>query len=87
MLTIAFAIALGWSLYQLAHAVAAFIDGLTVHLPPRDASGFGGEFTTGSGLAWIVGRHVVSLDGMLMGLLQVVIVLAIAAYVRSRVSD
>jgi hypothetical protein len=87
MLTIAFAIALGWSVYELARGVAIFIDGLTVHLPAPDANGFSSGYGSGGGMSWVVGRHVISLDGILVGLLQLVFVLAIAAYVRSRTSD
>ena len=86
LLTIAFAIALGWSLYEFARGVATFIDGLALHLPAPDANGFGGYGSSG-GLSWVVGRHVISLDGMLIGLLQLVFVLAIVAYMRSRTSD
>jgi hypothetical protein len=87
MLTVAFAIALGWSVYELARGVATFVDGLTLHLPAPDANGFGAGFGSSGGLSWVVGRHVISLDGMLIGLLQLVLVLAVAAYVRARISD
>jgi hypothetical protein len=87
LLTIAFAIALGWSLYELVRGVATFIDGLTLHLPAPDANGFGGGYGGSGGLSWVVGRHVISVDGMLIGLLQLVFVLAIVAYVRTRTSD
>jgi hypothetical protein len=88
LLTIAFAIALGWSLFQLAHGVATFLDGLTIHLPdPNGDSGFSGPVNSGGGLSWIVGRHVISLDGMVVGLIELALVLAVATFVRSRIDD
>lgn len=89
MLTIAFAIALGWSLFELARGLAQFIDALTLHLPPPDPNAFGGRGygSGGGGLSWVVGRHLISLDGLLIGVLQLVFVLAVAAYVRSRIAD
>jgi hypothetical protein len=82
LLTIAFAIALGWSLFQLAHGVATFIDGLTVHVP---AGTDGGQFFgQGGGLSWIVDRHIISLDGILTGLVELASVLLVAVFVRSR---
>jgi len=91
LLTIAFAIALGWSLYQLAHGVAMFIDGLTLHLPaPDENNGLGNLFSgpvNGGGLSWVVGRRIISLDGMLIGLIELALVLAVAAFVRSRIDD
>jgi hypothetical protein len=88
LLTIGFAIALGWSLYSLAHGVAICIDELTVHYPPNDAtSGFPSGGNANGGLSWDVGRHVITLDPILVGLLQLTFVLAVAVYVRSRMRD
>lgn len=84
LFTIAFAIALGWSLFQLAHGVATFIDGLLIHLP-QGSPGSGSFFGQGSGLTWSVGRRIVTLDGILMGLVELALVLLVAVLVRSRV--
>jgi hypothetical protein len=86
LLTIAFAIALGWSLFQLAHGVANFVDGLTTHLSSNDGGGFT-AYEAGGGLTWEVGHHIVTLDGVLFGLLELAFVLAIAAFVRSKLRD
>ena len=40
LLTLAFAIAIGWSLFQFAHGVATFLDALTAHLPPEGNNRF-----------------------------------------------
>jgi hypothetical protein len=76
---IAFAIALGWSLYQLAHGIAVFVDGLLTHLPVGDGQYFG---SGAGGLTWVVGRRLVTLDQMAVGLIELALVLAAAAFVR-----
>ena len=86
LLTIGFAIALGWSLFQFARGVATFVDGLTTHLPPNDEGGFSFG-SVGGGMTWQVGHHIVSLDGMLTGLIELLLVLAVAVYVRARITD
>ena len=78
---IAFAIALGWSLYQLVHGVATFVDALTTHVPNGDIPYYP---STGAGLTWVIHRRIVSLDGIVMGLIEVALVLAVAAFVRRR---
>jgi site-specific recombinase len=82
LLTIAFAIALGWALYQLAHGVATFVDGLFTHLP----AGVQGipYSSVGGGLTWEVHHHLVALDGIVIGVVQLAVVLGIAAFVQMR---
>jgi hypothetical protein len=86
--TLAFAIALGWSLYQLAHGVAIFFDAFFTHLPAPGDSGFSVAFspalTSGFGLTWNVGSHIVSLDGIFVGLIELLVVLRVGVFVRSR---
>jgi hypothetical protein len=85
LVTLAFAVALGWSLYQFAHGVATFVDALTAHLPADVTDGripyFAGE---GGGLTWIVGRRVVTLDGIVMRLVELAVVLLAAVFVHRR---
>jgi len=78
---IAFAIALGWSLYQLAHGVATFVDALTTHVPNGDTPFYP---STGAGLTWTVHGRVVTFDAIVMGLIEIAVVLAVAAFVRRR---
>ena len=86
LLTLAFAIAIGWSLFQFARGVAIFLDALTTHLPPGTNSRFVPLYNEGSGLTWIVGRRVISLDGMFIGLVEVAVVVLVAVIVRRRMS-
>jgi hypothetical protein len=77
--TLAFAIAIGWSIYQVAYGVGQLVDGLLTHLS-SDGSGFG---PTGA-LTWVVGHHIVSLDTLLVGVLELTTALVVAAFVRRR---
>ena len=78
LLTLTFAIALGWSLYTLAHGVAFFVDGLLDH--SNDSGLVGG----GTGATWSVWHRVVTLDGIIVGLVELVVVLAVMVLVRRR---
>jgi len=84
---VAFAIAIGWSLYQTAHGVGLFIDGLTAHVPAELGNGVNFSSSSGGGLTWIVGRHIVSLDAFVTGLVELAVVLALAVFVRRRGSQ
>ena len=84
LLVLAFAIALGWSLFQFAHGVATFVDALTTHLPPTSARTFLPSYSDGVGLTWVVGRRVVTLDGVVTGLIEIATVLLVAWFVRRR---
>ena len=79
--TLALAIALGWSLYQTALGVGTFIEGVTTRASPE--SGCTGYVPgLGTGLTWVWGDHVFSFGQFVMGLIELVTVLLIAALVR-----
>ena len=82
LVTLAFGIAIGWSLYQFAHGVATFVDGLVTHLPASETNGF--SPIPGGGLTWVVGHRIVALDGIVIALIQLAVVLALAAFLRRR---
>jgi hypothetical protein len=86
LVTLAFAIAIGYSLYQLAHGVATFVDELTIHLPPHSGP-FYPSVTGGQGLTWEVGHRVVALDGVAIGLIELALVVLAAVYVKDRSAD
>jgi len=69
LLTLGFAIAFGWSLYQTAHGIAVFVDGLLTHLPPEI-----GGYTGQGGLTWIFRHHLVSLDPFVEGAIELTLV-------------
>ena len=86
LLTLATAIAIGWSLFQFARGVATFLDALTTHLPPQISGRFIPYSNEGVGLTWVVGGRVISLDGMFIGLVEVATVLLVAVVVRRRMA-
>ena len=80
--TLTFGIAIGWSLYQVAHGVAVFVDGLTTHLS-SDEGPFS-QLSPGGGLTWEVGHRIVTLDALLIGLVEFGLVVGAAAYLSMR---
>ena len=80
--TLVFGIAIGWSLYSVAHGAAVFIDGLTTHLSSQD-SPFS-QTVSGGGLSWAVGHHIVTLDPLLIGLVELAVVMTAAVFVNKR---
>lgn len=83
LVTLAFAIAIGYSLYQLAHGVAIFVDGLTTHYPAHTAVPLYAP-PPGQGLTWEIGHRLVTLDSLFIGLIELALVVLAAAYVKSR---
>jgi hypothetical protein len=87
LLSLAAAIALGWSAFQFARGIAAFIDGLFLHLPPHEGGiyAYPNAYSLGGGaLTWEVHHRVVTLDGVLIGAIEVVVVLLLIALVARR---
>lgn len=83
--TLAFAIALGWSLYQAALGVGIFIEGVTVH--ERGVNQFTGFLTLpqeGTGLTWIWGNHLFIFGQLVLGLIELGTVLLVAMLVRRK---
>lgn len=78
LLTLTFAIALGWSLYTFVHGIGLLIDGLLDH--SHDAGLIGG----GIGATWSIGGRVVTLDNMIIGLVEIIAVLAVIVVVQRR---
>jgi hypothetical protein len=90
--TLALAIALGWSLVQVAEGVSALVTGLLYDLPNDGSSNvapvafFAPYALTkyGGVLSWDVGGHLLTLGALVAGLVQLVVVLAVAALVYRR---
>jgi hypothetical protein len=78
LLTLTFAIALGWSLYTFVHGIALFIDGLLDH--SHDSGLIGG----GVGATWVVGGRLVTLDNMIIGLVEIIAVVVVIVLVQRR---
>jgi hypothetical protein len=84
LVTLALAIALGWSLYQFAQGAATFVDALTTNLPAGTHDSV--PYFDGGGLTWFVGDRIVTLDGMVRGAIEVGVVVLVAVVVRRVVS-
>jgi hypothetical protein len=83
LVTLALAIGFGWSLYHLAQGIAQFIDTLTANVPKDEPLGY---FEPGSsgGLTWRVGHRVLTLDGILQGLIELAVVATVAVLISRR---
>lgn len=87
LVTFALAIALGWSLIQVAEGVAQLVTGLLYDLGEEGEASVGGyfPFTTYSGvLAWTVWGRALTFGPLVAGLVQLGVVLAVAAVVYRR---
>lgn len=80
--TLAFAIALGWSLYQTALGLATFIEGLSVRESSPFGSGFVGLPQEGFGLTWFWHHHLFDFGQFVLGLIELGTVLLVAVLVR-----
>jgi hypothetical protein len=78
LVTLALAIAAGWSLYQVAHGFATFVDALSVN--PENVG-------VANGLTWVVGGRYVTLDGLVIGLLELAVVLIVAVFIARRTNS
>ncbi len=80
--TLAFAIALGWSLFQVASGLSYFITTLLQRFS-TSSSDLGSAPYLG-GLSWQVGHRIVAVGQLLAGLLELAAVLAVALLVQRR---
>jgi len=80
--TLALAIAIGWSLFEVCRGAATLVDGLTTHAgnPNSDAI-----IVNGYGLTWMVGHHILTFDALVIGLVELAVALGVAVIVRRRV--
>jgi len=74
--TVAFAIALGWSLYQVASGLGGLI---VVALANSD-----GANPFGTRIGWTWGGHVFEFQGLLQGLIEFAVILAVVLVVQRR---
>ena len=81
LVTLALAIGLGWSLFQVAQGVADFVTNLLRHVPSEDVR-LG--ITSAQPLTWVVGDRILTLYSLLTGLIEFAVVLAVALLVLRR---
>lgn len=78
--TLAFAIALGWALYQAVSGLAYLI---TTALTSVDSTNEGFGFGLGQ-LTWRLGNHVFAFAPLIQGLIEFAVVLTVVLLVRRR---
>lgn len=79
--TLAIGIAAASALVDLARGFGSFVDGLLTH---QSATPFSPVFASGTsgGLSWNIGHHILTLDRLVVGAIEVSIVLAAAVFIR-----
>jgi hypothetical protein len=84
LVTLALGIAIGWSLIQVATGMAALVGGILYEVDAENPFlGFYGAQWIGV-LAWDVGGRILSFGPLVVGLVQLSVVLAVAALVYRR---
>jgi hypothetical protein len=81
LLTLALGIALGWALFQVADGVSTLVGTLLTDFPePSDIF----NVTSSAPLSWEVGGRLLVLWPLVSGLIQLAVVLAVAALIPRR---
>ncbi len=80
LVTLTLAIAIGWSLFQVAKGVADLVNGL---LTEPAGSGFG-VFVRSQPATWIVHGRVLTLTTLVEGLVELAVVLLVAVLIARR---
>jgi hypothetical protein len=82
VMTIALAIPIGWSLYQVAHGLSTVVD-----YAAKDY-GFGSIRSAElPALAWSIDGHILYLEPLVSGLVELAAVLAVAAFVHAKFAN
>ncbi len=83
LVTLALAIVVGYSLLEFVRGLAIAVEALTTHTHGANI-GFSTAYYDGGGMTWVVGHHVVALDALLVGVIELAASLFIAWYVTTR---
>ena len=78
LMTLALAIAIGWSLFNLSRGVADLVNGLLTHVSPSDSGLFA------SSVEWTIGHRILDLEGLLYGAIELAVALSAALLVVRR---
>jgi hypothetical protein len=80
LVTLALAVAVGWSLFQVAKGVADLVNGLLTKYPETNF----GEFTRAQPVTWIVHGRVLTFTTLVEGLVELAVVLLVAVLIARR---
>ncbi|MFL5938500.1 MAG: hypothetical protein ACJ744_16215 [Gaiellaceae bacterium] len=81
LVTLALAIAVGWSLFQVAKGVADLVNGLLTNYP--DGTGFGVVART-QPATWVLGDRVLTFTTLIEGVVELAVVLVVAVLIYRR---
>ena len=85
LITLALAIAFGWSIFRLASGFGQLVSTLFIDYPNSD------EFLRGTRLSepltWSVGDRILTFGPVLRGATELAVVLAVALFLRDRFGD
>jgi hypothetical protein len=79
VMTFAFAIAIGWALYQVAHGVSQLVAAATT---PANLGGGYGPYL--GDLAWRIDGRVIYIGPLVYGLIELAVVLGVAAFAHAK---
>jgi large-conductance mechanosensitive channel len=85
VMTLAFAIALGWALYQVAHGFSQLLSALTSPSARGMADDYGVAYV--GPLMWTIGDRVLYLGPLVFGLVEFVLIALVAALLHARFLD
>jgi len=81
IVTIALGVAIGWSLFQVAKGVGDLVEGLLTKYPSGSQLS---AFQDSQTATWIVGRRVLTFTTLITGLVELAVVLLVAALIAHR---
>jgi hypothetical protein len=77
LVTLALAIAVGWSLFQVAKGVADLVNGLLTKYPEDSF----GVVVRGQPATWVVGERVLTFTTLIEGVVELAVVLVVAVLI------
>jgi hypothetical protein len=84
LVTVALAIALGWSLFQFASGVSELVTTFLIEYPESAEGNLARTFGFTRPLTWTVGDRVLTFGALLAGTIELAVVVAVALFVRRR---
>lgn len=78
---LALGVAIGWSLFQVAKGVADLVNGLLTKYP--SGSQFS-AYQNSQAVTWIVGRRVLTFTTLISGMVELAVMLLVAAWIVRR---
>ena len=81
LVVVALAIAIGWSLFQMAKGVADLVTGLFTRYPSSSDAAVAAHFQPAT---WVVGQRVVTFGSLIAGVVELAVALVVAGWIVRR---